>query len=217
MTDIATNTQRILQLIETLEQPEHRVVIAIVGPPGSGKSTLAEAVVEQLNRGQAKAALLPMDGFHLDNDVLEARGLLFRKGAPETFDAQGLVDLVKQLRETRADLPYPTYDRSQECSVPNSGVLKADTRIVVIEGNYLLLDAPVWRNLVECFDASVFLKTSLDQLEQRLVERWLGFGHPPEQALKKAQGNDLINARLVLEQSLDADLTLINDANQPTA
>lgn len=216
MTDITTNTQRILQLIKTLEQPDHRLVIAIAGPPGSGKSTLAEAVVEQLNRMTANAALLPMDGFHLDNDVLEARGLLFRKGAPETFDAQGLVELVKQTRDTSADLSYPTYDRSRECSVPNSGVLKADTRIVVIEGNYLLLDAPVWRSLAPNFDATVFLQTSLEQLEQRLVERWLGFGHSPEQALKKAQGNDLINARLVLEHSLAADLTLINDANEST-
>lgn len=216
MTDIATNTQRILQLIKTLDPSRRRLIIAVAGPPGSGKSTLAESVVEELNREQAKAVLLPMDGFHLDNDVLAARDLLFRKGAPETFDAEGLLDLVKRARDTTADLPYPTYDRSRECSVPDSGVLKADTRIVVIEGNYLLLNAPVWRNLPSCFDATVFLETSLEQLERRLVERWLGFGHSPQQALKKAQGNDLINARLVLEQSLEADLTLINDANQST-
>ncbi|WP_458526927.1 nucleoside/nucleotide kinase family protein [Onishia taeanensis] len=211
MTPASTDCEAVLKLIERATPSDKRVLIAIAGPPGSGKSTLAQEVVEQLNaqaNSASHAALLPMDGFHLDNDVLSARGLLARKGAPETFDAQGVVRLVRRVRTTEADTPYPLFDRALDRALPDAGLLKTDTRIVVIEGNYLLLQTPPWQELADCFDASVFLAPPLETLEERLISRWLSFGFSPEAAAEKARGNDLKNASTVLDNSRTADLVL---------
>ncbi|WP_192035095.1 nucleoside triphosphate hydrolase [Halomonas sp. YLGW01] len=211
MAPACTDSEAVLELINQTTPCDKRILIAIAGPPGSGKSTLAKDVVERLNAtsgSESRAALLPMDGFHLDNDILAAQGMLARKGAPETFDAQGLVRLVRRIRTGGADIPYPLFDRALDRSLPEAGLLKADTPIVVIEGNYLLLDAPPWQELAELFDASVFLAPPIETLEERLIERWLSFGFSPEAAVEKAKGNDLKNASIVLDNSRKADLLL---------
>ncbi len=83
-----------------------RYIVAIAGPPASGKSTLSEAVSGQINliRGEPICAVVAMDGFHLDNSVLDARGLRLRKGAPETFDAEGFVRLIRRVAADDADV-----------------------------------------------------------------------------------------------------------------
>lgn len=214
MAPACTDSRAVLDLINRAARSGQRVIIGISGPPGSGKSTLAEGVVEQLNAQAGnglRAALLPMDGFHLDNQVLAKRGLLARKGAPETFDAAGLVRLVRHIRDQEADIRYPLFDRTLDRCLTDAGLLEATTPIVVVEGNYLLLDAPPWDELASLFDASVFLSPSIDTLEARLIDRWLSFGFSLEAATQKARGNDLKNARLVLESSRAADLLLTQD------
>lgn len=211
MAPACTDIRAVLDLITRAARSGQRVVIGIAGPPGSGKSTLAEDVVERLNLEAGKglrAALLPMDGFHLDNEILAERGLLARKGAPETFDAAGLVRLVRRVRDREADIRYPLFDRTRDRCLADAGLLEAETPIVVVEGNYLLLDAPPWDELAGLFDATVFLCPSIRTLEDRLIERWLSFGFSPKAAAEKARGNDLKNARLILENSRAADLLL---------
>lgn len=214
MAPACTDNRAVLDLINRATRSGQRVIIGISGPPGSGKSTLAEDVVERLNakagRGP-RAALLPMDGFHLDNQVLAKRGLLARKGAPETFDVDGLVRLVRNVRDHEADIRYPLFDRTLDRCLADAGLLEASTPIVVVEGNYLLLDAPPWDELASLFDATVFLSPSIETLEARLIDRWLSFGFSPEAAAEKARGNDLKNARLVLENSRAADLLLTQE------
>ncbi|MCH4564036.1 nucleoside triphosphate hydrolase [Halomonas sp. EGI 63088] len=209
-----SESDAVLDLLIQARRPGKRTVIGIAGPPGSGKSTLAEEVVERLNAplgSGSRAVLLPMDGFHLDNEVLAARGLLARKGAPETFEAAGLVRLVRRVRDGGANIRYPLFDRTLDRCLTDAGLLKAETPIVVVEGNYLLLDAPPWDGLAGLFDATVFLAPSIETLEERLIERWLSFGFSPEEAAEKARGNDLKNARLVLEHSRAADLLLTQE------
>lgn len=211
MGTVEANCDAVIRLIDRTNRPRNRLLIGIAGPPGSGKSTLAEAVVKALNdRAGAghEAALLPMDGFHLDNEELSNLGLLTRKGAPETFDARGLLDLLIRVRAGDQDLHYPIFDRALDLSITDAGVLRADTAIVVVEGNYLLLDSGPWAGMSDQFDATVFLKPSLATLEARLKQRWLDHGFTAEAADRKAHGNDLVNARLVLLESLPADLTL---------
>ncbi|MGC3874476.1 nucleoside triphosphate hydrolase [Halomonas sp. GXIMD04776] len=216
MAPACADSATVLDLIARVTRPGQRTLIGIAGPPGSGKSTLAEAVVERLNANtgnEPRAALLPMDGFHLENEVLVEQGLLSRKGAPETFDAAGLVRLVRRVREDAGDIHYPLFDRARDCCLPDAGLLQAETPIVVIEGNYLLLDAPPWDGLTGLFDATVFLAPSIEILEGRLIDRWLSFGFSPEAAAEKVRGNDLRNARLVLDSSRAADLLLTQSSN----
>lgn len=211
MASIATQTEAVIDYIDRTLRSGQRTLVGIAGPPGSGKSTLAEALVRKLNhraRDTTHAALLPMDGFHLNNRLLLQRNLLQRKGAPETFDVSGLYDLIVSTRTDIGDIHYPLFDRALDHSLANAGMLKATTSIVVFEGNYLLLDAPIWNNLVELFDATIFLDTRIDTLEKRLIQRWLELGFNAEQAARKVFDNDLKNARLVLHKRLPAGLTL---------
>ena len=205
----------VIDLINRSQTQRERLLVAIVGPPGSGKSTLAAAVVDQLNAADSdQAALVPMDGYHLDNEELVALGLLQRKGAPATFDAESLLELITQIRTAILDIRYPTFDRNLDATVPNGGLLKREIPIVVIEGNYLLLDKPVWRQLKAQFDLSVFLQPSKSELERRLIDRWLHYGFSPQEARRKALGNDMVNAELVLSSSLPADLCLTQNGER---
>ena len=185
-----------------------RILVAIAGPPGSGKSTLAEALCDALVAGGQSAAVVAMDGFHFDDRVLEARGLRARKGAPETFDAGGLAHLLRRLREREADVAVPVFDRSIEIARAGGAVIASDARIVLVEGNYLLLDEEPWSAMAPLFDMSIYLDVPAGELEERLVRRWLDHGLPDEQARARAQGNDIPNARRVVERRRKADIVL---------
>lgn len=176
--------------------------MAVAGPPGSGKSTLAAELVTGLG---AQAALVPMDGFHMDNRVLQARGLLGRKGAPETFDATGFVQMVRRLAQDE-DVAVPVFDRAQDRVIAGAQIVAADIGIAVVEGNYLLLDTPPWSGLHEVWDLTVFIDVPVPELERRLIRRWLDHGHTRAEAEARALSNDIPNAQLVLAQSGPADI-----------
>jgi len=178
-----------------------RKVIGLVGGPASGKSTLAGELAGLITNTQ----VVPMDGFHLDNSVLEPLGLLPRKGAPQTFDASGFLALVTRLREGGA-LTYPTFNRDIDAVVEGGGALPAECDTVIVEGNYLLLDETPWAGLGAHFDLTVFLDVPTNTLKARLVQRWLDQGLPHDAALARAESNDLPNAITVQERSLPADV-----------
>lgn len=191
--------------IAALPSPLLRHRVAIVGPPGAGKSTLAEALVARLNRDAPVAVLVPMDGFHLDNAILDARGLRHRKGAPETFDSTGFVRMVERLG-TEEEVVIPVFDRVHDMAIAGAAVVTPAHRIAVVEGNYLLLPDAPWNRLAACWDLTVALRSPFEVLRQRLIERWLTHGHDPEAARARAESNDLPNARRVLDDSLPADI-----------
>lgn len=178
-----------------------RFMIAVAGPPGAGKSTLAAALAARI----AGARVVPMDGFHFDNAILEARGLRPRKGAPQTFDAAGFRALLGRLRR-EGDVAIPTFDRTDDFARAGAEIIGEDERILIVEGNYLLLDDPAWQDLP--FDMTVFLSVPEAELRDRLLRRWLDLGMDAKTAEQKAEGNDLPNARLVNAKSRPADLTI---------
>lgn len=197
------------QRVRTLAEGRDRVLIGIAGPPGAGKSTLAAALGEALG---PEAAVVPMDGFHLDNAVLDRRGLRAVKGAPETFDAAGFVAMLARLRECEAETLVPVFDREADLARAGALAVTAAHRLVLVEGNYLLLKRPGWDGVAPLLDFSLMLDVPLNVLEDRLVRRWLDHGLNRDEALTRARGNDLANARLVLEGSLAADL-VVGDAS----
>jgi pantothenate kinase len=186
-----------------------RRLVAVVGAPGAGKSTLAEAVVEHLKKTGRKVQLVPMDGFHLDNGILNARGLFARKGAPQTFDAAGFLSMVQRLVEGD-EVIAPTFDRARDISIAGAVEVPADVELLVLEGNYLLLDQPIWRELKQYWDLSVYLDVPIAELERRLIQRWLDHGLEQPAAEARARGNDLVNAKFIIENSLPADVSIQN-------
>lgn len=150
-----------------------------------------------------------MDGFHLDNRLLDARGLRSRKGAPETFDVAGFVALVKRLR-AGGDVVYPIFDRSRDIAIAGAAVIEANCTLAIIEGNYLLFNEDPWRELASLWDLSVWLEVPEAMLRQRCVQRWLDHDHTPEAALARAEGNDLANARRIAAARLPADVTCLD-------
>ncbi|WP_182087291.1 nucleoside triphosphate hydrolase [Aureimonas sp. ME7] len=195
------------------EEGEGRRIVAIAGSPGSGKSTTAEQLRERLNaRRPGVAEILAMDGFHFDDTVLNARGDRARKGAPHTFDLDGYRAMLGRLRaDDGRDVAVPVFDRSIEIARAGARIIEPGVRIVLTEGNYLLLDEPGWRDLGALFDLTVMVEAGEDTLIERLTARWLGFGLEPEALVRKLEGNDLPNMRLVLAKSRPADIALRTD------
>lgn len=183
-----------------------RFVIAIAGPPASGKSTRAEALVELFPQGNA--ALVPMDGFHYDDAVLDALGLRHRKGAPETFDFGGFRSLIERLRAREANVAVPLFDRSIEIARNAAAIIASDVRFIFVEGNYLLLDEDPWRSLAPLFDFTIFVDVERAELERRLVQRWRDHGREDAAARHWIDTNDLPNIDRVQRSRRQADLVL---------
>jgi pantothenate kinase len=146
-----------------------------------------------------------MDGFHLDNEDLKKQDLLARKGAPETFDVAGFIAIIQLIRGGK-ETEFPTFDRANDCVVPNGGAVLATDETILVEGNYLLLDHPNWVELAGLWDFSIFLDTPIHTLRCRLVDRWLCYGLDKTMAILRAKENDLPNARLVQQSKTPADL-----------
>lgn len=190
-----------------------RIVVALAGPPGAGKSTLSERLLTALPAGEA--VLVPMDGFHFDNAVLDAIGLRDRKGAPETFDCAGLVATLRRIRSAEGDVAVPVFDRQADLARAGAAIIPADARFVLVEGNYLLLDRMPWSELAPLFDLTIVIAVPMAELERRLLARWTDLGRSEAAARAWVEGNDLPNARLVIEGSRQADIAWENGTTLP--
>lgn len=177
--------------------------LGLAGPPGVGKSTLATAVARITG-----AVVVPMDGFHLADVELRRRGLLDRKGAPETFDAWGYLSLLERLRE-RPDhvVMAPAFDR--ELEQPLAGAVPVPPgRAVVTEGNYLLLDRDPWPRARACLDEVWHLTGDPEVRRRRLLERHVRFGKSAREAAAWVERVDEPNAALVEAARSGADRVL---------
>ncbi|MFB9949527.1 nucleoside triphosphate hydrolase [Rhizobium puerariae] len=201
LTDIA-------ETVVARARDRRRFVVAIAGPPGAGKSTLADALRAALAAGGETAEVLPMDGFHMDNGILEARGLLARKGAPETFDVRGFADILRAVRQADEEVLVPVFDRSREIAIASARPISPETRIVLAEGNYLLVDRAPWSRLADMFDLTIFVGPDEETLRQRLEARWVHYGLDQAQIAWKLDGNDLPNGRFIIANSRPADIRL---------
>lgn len=193
--------------IESLPPP--RAITAIVGAPGSGKSRLAADVAAELNARRAGSAMVvPMDGFHFDDAILEARGLRPRKGAPETFDVAGLLALIGRLHAIEPETAIPVFDRALELSRASAAIVPATVRHILLEGNYLLLTDAPWRELAQHFDLSIRLNVPEDVLKARLTRRWEKLGIAQDEIIRRVEENDLPNGRFLRTSARAADLVV---------
>lgn len=190
--------------IRAKAQAQGRFLTALAGPPGAGKSTLAAELVAALGQG-SKA--VPMDGFHFDDAVLIARGARARKGAPDTFDVAGFRHLLTRLR-TEDEVAIPLFDRDLEISRAGADIVGPDDRILIVEGNYLLLNEAPWPDLAPLFDLTIWIDVPEAELDRRLLARWAHYGKTSDQARAWIDGNDMPNIRRVVAGSRPADLVI---------
>lgn len=189
-----------------------RVIAAIAGAPGSGKSTLAEKLVGKLNgRRPGMAAVLPMDGYHFDDLYLVPAGLRPRKGAPMTFDVGGLHHTLKRLRaRDEAEVAVPVFDRKIEIARAGARLIPREVPVIVVEGNWLLLNQPPWDRLLPMFDVTAMVEVPEHVLRARLRGRWERLGLSDAEIIEKLEENDLPNGRWVRDGSVAADHVIRN-------
>lgn len=195
-----------------LEHAGARQLVAITGAPGCGKSTLADELARRLSSQGLKSIVVPMDGFHLDNAILEERGLKPRKGAPETFDAPGFIRLIKALK-TEEEVFAPKFDRTRDLAIAGAVAVPVDAKVVIVEGNYLMFDETPWSQLAGLWDVTARLDVPMPELRARLIHRWLSLNYSRAVATRRAEGNDIPNAQRVVDRALPCDFTLDGQPN----
>ena len=209
------------KLSELQTRKAERLLVLLAAPPGAGKSTLL-SFLNRLSVGQA--GLVPiqaigMDGFHRRQEYLQTHfverdgkrlPMVEIKGAPITFDLDKLTEAVKQVSKGII-CGWPTYNRLLHN--PTENALTVDGNIVLLEGNYLLLDEDGWRDLRSYADFTISVRAPEELLRQRLIDRRIKTGTAREPAAQFVDFSDMPNVRLCLEKTLPANLELDLDAD----
>ena len=183
-----------------------RTILGIAGCPGAGKSTVSAAITGQV----PSSVVVPMDGFHLLNDELVRLGRRDRKGAPDTFDVGSYVELLDRIRRQAPGeiVTAPRYDRAASAPVADAIAVDSDVRLVVTEGNYLLLDELPWRQVRQLLDEVWFVDIDDAVRVPRLIRRHIDFGKSSDEAREWVMRSDEANAALVAASRSRADVVV---------
>ena len=198
------------QLLETLSNSpdKGRYFLGITGCPAAGKSMLARKLTDEINfrAGGDLAVVVPMDGFHLPNSILKERGLTKVKGAPKTFDADSFVELINRLHEFPDQrIMCPAYDRKIHEPVENSITIQPGNRLIIVEGNYLLLNRSPWSIIRTKMNEIWYVDTPLKIVKERLLSRHIAGKASIDEAERKLASVDLPNAELIKKTLSFAD------------
>lgn len=193
-----------------LQNSPQRFVLGIIGKPGVGKSTFTDYLHKYLS--DDAVAILPMDGFHMSNERLIDLGRRDRKGAPDTFDLGPFAEILAEIRDSKGEeIRFPIFDREIEASIPDAGVISAEVKLVIVEGNYLLHTQDGWEKIRSFLDESWFLVIDDELRLERLISRHIKFGKSPQDAEDWSRGTDEVNARLIEESKIRADFIVLLD------
>ena len=201
--NISALTDRLARL-----DPHERHLIGLTGAPGAGKSTVSELLAEQLG---SSLVVIPMDGFHLASSVIAGTPLAARRGAPDTFDADGFIALLRRLRNQLEPVVYaPRFDRTIEDPIAGSIAVHSEVPFVLVEGNYLLHAVPPWSGVADFLDETWYLELNNDSSRvDRLIARHVEYGKSTEASERFVRTSDEPNAELIALSRSRADLVVI--------
>jgi pantothenate kinase len=184
------------QIQSILDGQNPRTLIGIVGKPGAGKSTVVAEIAERFDSNTV--SIIPMDGFHLSNEELIKLGRRDRKGAPDTFDVESFTSLIHRVKiNHNVDHRFPIFHREVEASIENEGIVPKESRVVVIEGNYLFSSDHNWEGIFQMLDHTWFIEIDDEVRIERLIARHVRYGKTPEEAEAWSRGSDETNARFI--------------------
>ncbi|KAH8709631.1 putative uridine kinase [Beauveria bassiana] len=210
-------SNKVWQIYQTTPA-DKRVLIGVAGIPGSGKTTFAEAITTRINEIASKqtpesptpAAFLPMDGFHYPRSYLSAQAdaALYqsRRGASFTFDAAKFLGVIRRLRNAplEDEIKAPSFDHAVKDPIEDDITIGPTQRIVIVEGNYVALNADIWRDAAALFDELWFVDIDFDRARERLAARHVkaGIVTSLQDGYKRADENDLINGKDIVENRM---------------
>ncbi|PNP86640.1 hypothetical protein FNYG_00030 [Fusarium nygamai] len=210
---------------QKLCSPTQRILIGLAGVPGSGKTTISDALIKELKKnGISDVAVLPMDGFHYTRTTLSSfedpDEAFRRRGAPFTFDAAALLDLVALLKkipvttdnEPEIITKAPGFDHARKDPIPNAIEISSRARVIIIEGNYVLLDQDPWSRISTLVDDKWFVDVPVDIARERLASRHLKarIETTIEAAIKRADENDIPNGEYIRSHLVEPNVRIIN-------
>lgn len=200
--DIAEVVDGLRQRVEA-----SRFLLGICGAPGAGKSTIAQGIADELG---PDVVVVPMDGFHLASSVIRDTPLATRRGAPDTFDGDGFVALLRRLRNQQDRIVFaPRYERAIEDPIAGAIAVSIETSIVIVEGNYLLHSEPPWTSVPALLDETWYVELADDDVRvERLIARHVQFGKPESESIRWVHESDERNAELIAAGRSRADLIL---------
>ena len=184
------------QIQSILDGQNPRTLIGIVGKPGAGKSTVVEEIQKRFDSNTV--SIIPMDGFHLSNEELVKLGRRERKGAPDTFDVESFTSLIKRVKiNHNIDHKFPIFHREIEASIADEGTVPKESRVIVIEGNYLFSSDHNWDGIFPMLDHTWFIEIDDEVRIERLIARHVRYGKTPAEAEAWSRGSDETNARFI--------------------
>ncbi|KZM26610.1 uncharacterized protein EKO05_0005499 [Ascochyta rabiei] len=221
--DLVSRVERLME--RQASNPRQRMLVALAGVPGSGKSTVSHALLQELAaRGVEEVVIVPMDGFHYTKKVLSAfedpKTAFQRRGAPFTFDADGFLDLVRTLKSTPVTtseepeqlIHAPSFDHAVQDPVGDDIAISSRKQIVIVEGNYTLLDLKPWNEIAKICDERWFVDVSPEIVRERLAARHLAAGIETsfEAAVQRAETNDIPNGEMIRSLLIEPDVIIHN-------
>ncbi|KAK8473517.1 hypothetical protein PHAVU_001G156700 [Phaseolus vulgaris] len=216
---------RLLPLVLLSPNPNHKLLVGLAGPPGAGKSTVAHEVARRINKLWLEKAssfdskvqppdvaiVVPMDGFHLYRSELDAmenpEEAHARRGAPWTFNPLRLLTCLKNLK-IDGSVSVPSFDHGVGDPVEDDIFVNLQHKVVIVEGNYLLLEDGVWKEISSLFDEKWFIDIDIDKAMQRVLKRHISTGKPPDIAKQRIENNDRLNAELIMKSKKNADIVI---------